>query len=249
MTAEVINALGGVFHALWAGRIFWTGFVLLGLFLSLWLGMLGGVERGRECASGYPGNTQTMPRVLPWALLAGFTTLGLCIRLYGSGVLPYWWDELLAVWLAQADLPTMLRSLFTPAAPASDFTPPLFYLLLHGWFAVAGDSESSARIFTACLSTLSIPLIALVGRWFFSWATGLTAAFLLSISPPAIFYAQQVRCYSLLMDLALASVLFAPTLLESAVRVVVPSRTRNNRGVQGDHPPGGVRGGAPMFFF
>jgi hypothetical protein len=210
MTAALVNRLGSFFHALWTSSHLWEALAFLGIFTALWLALSTALDSGGRPGGeiSRPGGRDTSGFPL-WAPLALMPLVGLLIRLYGRDALPYWWDELLAVWQGQAPVPVMLRSLFSPDAPASDFTPPLFYLLLHGWIALAGDGEASTRLFTACLSTASIPLIGLVGRRFFSARVGLAAAFLLCISPPAIYYSQQVRCYALLGTLALASILAA----------------------------------------
>lgn len=205
MLAETIHGLAGTLRALWTLAPLWQGLACLGLLAAIWSGLHCALET-RELPARKPSPGLGAPFVLT---LAAITALGLCLRLYGRDTLPYWWDELLAVWMSQADLPVILRSLFTPAAPASDFTPPLFYLLLHGWRALFGDAEGALRLMTALLSTLSIPLAALLGRRLFSQRVGLTAALLLCISPPAIFYAQQIRCYALLGTLALAAALCA----------------------------------------
>lgn len=194
--------------AAWEVATVWQALVCIGLLAAIW-STLRAVSRGgengpvRSNARGRAG----LPGMGEWFSLAAVTGLGLALRLHGRGALPYWWDELLAVWMAQADLPTLLRSLFTPSAPASDFTPPLFYLLLHGWTALFGAEEGQARVLTILFSTAQIPLLGLLGRRLLSRRAGLAAAFLLAISPPSIFYAQQIRCYALLGMLAIASAL------------------------------------------
>ena len=207
MLAEIIAGFALLLQALWLGAPFWGIVACLGLLLGIWQTIryvitLDPAATGHLHQAGEEG----LDDRAAWLTLGALTALGLCLRLYGREILPYWWDELLAVWMAQADVPGMLRSLFTPAAPASDFTPPLFYILLHCWVSFFGDSESSTRVLTALFSTLSIPVAGILGRRFFSWREGLTVAFLLCISPPEIFYAQQVRCYALLGLLALGAV-------------------------------------------
>lgn len=146
-----------------------------------------------------------VPSWFEWALVGGFTALGAAVRLYGRETLPYWWDELLAVWISGSDIPTLVRTLASPAAPASDFTPPVFYLLLHAWQWLFGQSEASDRLLTISFSVLTIPAVHLLGKRLWGVGAGLGAAFLLSVSMTAVFFSQQVRCYSLL---ALLTVVF-----------------------------------------
>lgn len=199
-------------RAAWRWSSVWDAAVCAGILLAIWLAIraaLAGEEHSDAPPEGRSGTAAA------WTALAAATLLGLALRLHGRDVLPYWWDELLAVWMAQADVAAIFRSLFTPAAPASDFTPPLFYLLLHAWVGAFGAGEAQVRVLTALFSSAQIPLIALLGRRLFSWRAGLAAALLLAFSPPAIFYAQQARCYSLLGLLALAVALCAVRALES----------------------------------
>ncbi len=198
-----ITALEGLYRT----AAVWDGLLLAGVLagiLALMHAYLGS-ENGGEVSR--PGSER--PAHWEWALLALITLAGAALRFYGRATVPYWWDELLAVWMGQAPIPVMVASLFTPQAPASDFTPPLFYMLLHGWMGLAGSSESATRLLIGIFSTLSIPALYCVGRALFSPRTGLIAALLLAVSPSSLFYAQQVRCYSLLGLLALLAVLAA----------------------------------------
>ncbi|WP_043786285.1 glycosyltransferase family 39 protein [Solidesulfovibrio alcoholivorans] len=142
-----------------------------------------------------------------WPCVLACTLLGGVLRFYARDALPYWWDELLAVWIANADPATILRTLATPQAPASDFTPPLFYLLLHGVRVVWGDGEAVLRFFTALCGTLTIPLTYVAGARLINKTAGCCAALLLALSPAAVYYGQQVRCYSLLGLLTVLTVL------------------------------------------
>lgn len=146
-----------------------------------------------DCETGEP-----VPRLWPFAITAVCTVLGIFLRFYGRDAIPYWWDELLAVWIASADPVTIIRTLATPEAPASDFTPPVFYLLLHIVSNVFGNGEAALRFFTALCGALTIPAAYVVGARLVSRLAGCGAALLLALSPAAIFYSQQVRCYSLL---------------------------------------------------
>lgn len=72
------------------------------------------------------------------ACLALLTAASLALRTgtLGSG---YWIDEAIAVGIASheaADIPTLLRQ---------DGSPPLHYLVLHAWIALAGTGEAARR--------------------------------------------------------------------------------------------------------
>src|SRR5437016_4087095 len=51
-----------------------------------------------------------------------------------------WLDEIYSVWLARQPLAAIIPLL------RADVHPPLYYLLLHGWFRVAGSSDEMARL-------------------------------------------------------------------------------------------------------
>ena len=48
---------------------------------------------------------------------------------------PLWFDEGWSVWFGMSGLRDMLER------TALDIHPPLYYALLHGWIAIAGDGE------------------------------------------------------------------------------------------------------------
>lgn len=83
---------------------------------------------------------------------------------------------------------------------AGDIHPPLYYLLLRGWRALAGDSEFGLRALSAYAGILLIPLTSAVAHALFPrrprlpWLAGLLAA----LSPPLIYYSQEARMYELL---------------------------------------------------
>jgi uncharacterized membrane protein len=82
-----------------------------------------------------------------------------------------------------------------------DQHPPLYYTLLHFWMTF-GDSATIVRALSALLSTLTIPVIYLLGRLSDgNQMVGLLAALILAISPfldmlnQWEFYGLQVRLY------------------------------------------------------
>jgi 4-amino-4-deoxy-L-arabinose transferase-like glycosyltransferase len=81
---------------------------------------------------------------------------------------------------------------------AQDIHPPLYYLLLHAWGAVAGRSVFALRAFSALAGVLLIAATgAMAARLFGRRAAGL-AMLLMAAHPLAVYYAQEVRMYALL---------------------------------------------------
>src|SRR4029079_296335 len=115
-------------------------------------------------------------------------------------------------WMARHDLRSLFGWIYS-----IDQHPPLFYLLLHGWIALLGDTPGALRSLSALTSFLAIPFFALAARRFAGTWVALVATFLLAIAPFQVRYAQEVRMYGLLM-LLVAILLFAlATLLTTAV--------------------------------
>jgi mannosyltransferase len=110
----------------------------------------------------------------------------------------YWIDEAITVGIASHpldDIPGLLRL---------DGSPPLFYLLLHGWMAVAGTSEAATRALPLLFALLAIPVSWWAGNAVFGRRAGALAAIGAAGCPFLTYYAQETRMYSLV---ALLSVL------------------------------------------
>ena len=141
--------------------------------------------------------------------------LALYVRHLGSQSL--WFDEGLSVLFAARPLPELFRTLIY-----EDLHPPLYYLLLHFWMALVGNSELAVRIPSLFAAVLLVPLSLAVVREIWgqsapvSWgqraggstvwyASGISAAALAATSPFIAYYAQETRMYSLAAVLALAT--------------------------------------------
>jgi uncharacterized membrane protein len=132
----------------------------------------------------------------PW--LAGALLLALGLRLWGLGRQSLWLDEAFSVYVARADLASILRAKL-------DLHPPFYLLLLHGWMAVAGQGEFAVRLLSLVFDVGTVGLIYVLGRRVFSPTMGLLAAFLLAVSPFHVYFAQEARSYALLCFLVLLS--------------------------------------------
>jgi len=131
------------------------------------------------------------PAIAEAGLVLIVTIVGGWLRLQNLGRDSLWIDE--AASFLQACLPLweLLQTV------ARNVHPPLYYLLLHGVLTF-GDSEAVLRWPSALFGTLSIPLLYLLGRAWFSGAVGILAAFLLAISPAHLWHSQDAKMYTLL---------------------------------------------------
>ncbi len=90
------------------------------------------------------------------------------------------------------------------------YTHGLLFSYLDALFIGAlGFSETTARLPSVLLGTLTIPLLYAVGRRLFSRPVGLVAAALLAFAPQAVVWGGRARMYALLQPLVLLAVYFA----------------------------------------
>jgi len=134
-----------------------------------------------------------------WTLL-GLVLLGLGLRLPGFTE-SVWIDELYTSRLYCGDVIVLMKTLF------SDTHPPAYFVFIHFWIGVFGDSEVWLRMPPLLCGLLSIVLIARIGSLFGGPITGLVGAFLLVVSPVHIWYSQEGRPYSTNILLVLLTVL------------------------------------------
>ena len=151
-------------------------------------------------------------RFLCAAVFAGIIYL-LCMRFYLAATLPLWLDE---TWSGMIASQTDWRSFWREAW--LDCNPPLYYVLLHGWVALLGESNLVLRL-PAFLLMIAAAFLPLVWR-----PAGLTKfgarlfAALLLLWQPALYVMIDARGYALLISLSTASCLVFVKLLESPTR-------------------------------
>ncbi|RQX15551.1 hypothetical protein DDE19_18730 [Micromonospora ureilytica] len=126
------------------------------------------------------------------------------IALYGVGRRQLWRDEI-ATWAASTKSLEGLRGL----VEVTDAVIAPYYLLMHGWIAVFGESEASLRMPSVLAVALTASLAAVIGRKLFDPTTGLLAGLLVAVMPTISRYAQETRPYAL----AAAAVALATLLL------------------------------------
>jgi mannosyltransferase len=128
-------------------------------------------------------------------LLLTAGTLPLRTGIIHSG---YWIDEAITVGIASHDLGDIPRTLL------QDGSPPLFYLLLHGWMALVGTGEAATRALPLLFALLAVPVSWWAASAVFDRRAGALAAAGAAGCPFLTYYAQETRMYSLV---ALLSVL------------------------------------------
>lgn len=136
-------------------------------------------------------------------------SLAFVIRIIALGSQSIWLDEAHSVWVAHMSPAGIWR------AVADDVHPPLYFLALHYWMVLAGDSEFAVRLLSVIFGCLSVAAIYQIGKTLFDRETGLLCALFLAVTRMQVEFSQEARMYSLLVLLSLLSVLFFLRLFES----------------------------------
>jgi 4-amino-4-deoxy-L-arabinose transferase-like glycosyltransferase len=119
--------------------------------------------------------------------------------------------------LAYDEAATALMARATPVAivafhwDAAFEHPPVWVLLMHGWSALAGQSEFALRLLPALAGTLLIPATWRVARALMPAAHGpdLIAALLVATAPVLVYYSQEARMYTLVVLLVVLTTLLS----------------------------------------
>lgn len=105
----------------------------------------------------------------------------------------YWIDEAISVGIASrpvADIPSTLLL---------DGSPPLYYVVLHGWIGLAGDGEAATRSLSLLVALGCVPVAWAAGRSLHGAAAGWWAAVAVALSPFVGELAQETRGYTLVV--------------------------------------------------
>ncbi len=157
--------------------------------------------------------------VAPWLVII-ITLIGGGLRVFLLGQKGLWLDETFSMWLASHSVVDMLQWIVK-----IDQHPPLYYLLLHYWMALSGDTAGNVRLLSAVFGTGTIPIIYLIGKRMSGVVMGLAAAMILALSPFNIRFAQETRMYTLLTFNAAVAIY-------ALVRLLTDSRSTRPIGIQ-----------------
>ncbi|MCP4415404.1 MAG: hypothetical protein GY805_02195 [Chloroflexi bacterium] len=131
----------------------------------------------------------------PLVPLIAILLLAFALRLHALDSQSLWWDELKTVQRANMSFSELFADLAGHRAHL-----PLYFILMRGW-SWLGNSAFIVRLFSVIWGVLGVTAVFQLGRQIGSTKVGLTAAFLLAISPFHIYYSQETRMYSMLVTL------------------------------------------------
>jgi 4-amino-4-deoxy-L-arabinose transferase-like glycosyltransferase len=132
------------------------------------------------------------------ALLA-ITAAACAWRVATLGAESLWYDEAISLHLARLPLHEILED------RARDGHPPPYFLLLHMWVHLFGDSPEAIRSLSVVPGTLLVPLLYLVAARRHGPVAGLLAAGLAAGSRVLSHYSQEARDYAFLVLLSTLS--------------------------------------------
>ena len=162
-------------------------------------------DRGKSA-----GTASSLPAPSSWKREWPFNILVLVLialafarGVYGLGSQSLWWDESLSLYRATHDPLFILSNriiLFDTVneVVTIDNHPPLYFLLLHLFVRLAGDSEFTLRFPSLVFSVLTVPLLYAAGKYLFDHLTGLLAALFGAVSPLYLWYSHEARMYTML---------------------------------------------------
>ena len=139
-------------------------------------------------------------------LLIFFILLGVFYRFYNTNFEDYWLDEFFGFWISDPELnfsETYDRS-FGPGWGQNI----LFDFILKYFYLIFGYYPENGRIFTATISSISIPLIAFLSYQIDKTKSYLLSTFLISHCWYLISYSQEVRSYSFGYLLSVLSIIY-----------------------------------------
>ncbi|RMG91820.1 MAG: hypothetical protein D6706_17805, partial [Chloroflexi bacterium] len=130
-----------------------------------------------------------------WLPLLLILWLATGLRFYRLDAQSFWNDEGNSARLSERSIPLIIEG------TASDIHPPLYYLLLHEWRVVVGESEFGLRAFSAFVGVLTVAATySLLRIWplRLSPAGRYVALLLTAVHPALVYYSQETRMYALL---------------------------------------------------
>jgi len=137
-------------------------------------------------------------------LFLGILIIGLFFRIYNLDTESLWTDEAFSARIASSE---GIQEVIIGVAQ-TEAAPPGYYVLLHYWVHVFGDSMFMLRLLSVLFSILAIVMLFLLVRMLFNTNVALLASLFMATSMLQIEYAQEARIYTLFTFLSLTSAYF-----------------------------------------
>src|SRR5688572_11508460 len=132
-----------------------------------------------------------------YALLFLITLVAAALRLYKLGAWSFWIDEIYTISHATAHFSSM-ELILEHIPPAKNWVPTSVILTAQA-LNVLGVNEWSARLTSALIGIVTIPILYVPIKKIFDRQVALIAMLLLAVSSWHIFWSQNARFYTALM--------------------------------------------------
>jgi len=142
-------------------------------------------------------------RIKTLYLLLILVTIGILLRLFNLNATGLWMDEIHSAVGTDPD-----KTLKEVIEYCKTDQPPVFFLMLHGWFKIFPYNDFYGRLLVVLMGSLGIVSMYFLGKEYKNNAVGLMAAFLTSINYMHVDFSRQVRFYPLVFLLSALSYLF-----------------------------------------
>jgi len=114
-----------------------------------------------------------------------------------------WRDEAFSVWIARDGFAEIIRR------TSGDFNPPLYYIFLHFWMQIFGRSEVALRSLSVVFFILFLVATYKFARTVFkTHYNAKITTLLMALNPMLLYFAFELRMYSLLVLLVTSSMYF-----------------------------------------
>ena len=130
--------------------------------------------------------------------------LALGLRLYGLSRESYWNDEAFSVHHAGQKSVSEVNMFVSQ----TEAVPSGYYILLHYWMKLFGNSEVATRLLSVVFGSVSVLVLFLIVQRLFDANVALLSSFFMAISMLEVLYSQEARVYILFTFLVLLSVYF-----------------------------------------
>lgn len=111
-----------------------------------------------------------------------------------------WRDEAFSFFLAKNSIPSLIKF------ATSDFNPPLYYIVLHVWMIIFGESELAMRSLSFIFHLLASYVGYKLGSLIFGKKIGGFVSLLIFFNPILLYYGFEARMYSMLAFFSITSV-------------------------------------------
>ncbi len=143
----------------------------------------------------WPAKVKGQRATIAW--LAVTILIAFALRVFHLDYQSLWRDEVDAIRFS-TDAPSVLWRMML----RQGHNGPLYFLVLHGWRVLTGDSEFALRYLSTVGGTLAVALTFQIGRQFrLGRRAALIVATLVATSPYLIWYSQEAKMYSWLLFL------------------------------------------------